>query len=157
MIFGPDNNLYVCHRQKISRYNGTTGSYIDDFVPINSGGIMYPIDLTFGPDGNLYVSDIDTDRVIRYNGISGEFIDTFASGGSLDHPFGLTFGIDGNLYVSSEGSNSVKRYDGITGAFIDDFVISGSGGLLMPTYNLFVIPEPATLLLLGLGGLLIKK
>src|SRR5262249_57877920 len=91
-----------------------------------------PIDLAFGPDGNLYVSSYGTNSVLRYNGATGGFLGTFASGGGLNQPLELVFGPDGNLYVSSSGSNSVLRYSGTTGAFLDAIVSSGSGGLARP-------------------------
>ncbi len=58
LVFGPDNNLYVSdvNTHRIVRYNGTTGVFIDDFVPAQSGGLGYPVGLVFGPDHNLYVS-----------------------------------------------------------------------------------------------------
>jgi len=131
--------LFVTSRDNNSvlRYNGTTGAFIDDFVPDFSGGLEEPVGLVFGPDGNLYVSSEDSDQVLRYNGTTGAFIDVFASGGGLDFPFGLVFGPDGNLYVSSFDSTEVLRYNGTTGAFIDDFVEQFSGGLDDPTGLVF--------------------
>ena len=117
------------------RYNGTTGAFIDNFVPSGSGGLSNPFGLTFGPDGNLYVACNCTNGVLRYNGNTGAFMGPFASGGLLSVPFDLTFGLDGNLYVTSGNptlGNGVLRYNGTTGAFIDNFVPSGSGGLLAP-------------------------
>src|SRR5439155_731738 len=77
----------------VRRYNGTTGAYLGDFVPAGSGGLAFPVDLTFGPDGNLYVA-LDFDHsVLRYNGTSGAFIGAFVPSGSagLDIPQGLLF------------------------------------------------------------------
>ena len=44
----------------ILRYDGTTGAFIDAFVPgtneiVGPGGLVTPLGLTFGPDGSLYV------------------------------------------------------------------------------------------------------
>lgn len=136
LIFGPDNNLYVATRygNGVTRYNGTTGAYIDYFVVAASGGLNQPFGLVFGPDGNLYVTSFGTDFVPRYNGTTGAYIDAFVVSGSggLDGPHGLVFGSDGNLYVASGNTHQVLRYNGTTGAFIDVFVTAGSGGLNSP-------------------------
>src|SRR5262245_160486 len=52
LAFGPDGNLYVAGNQSYSveRFNGTTGQFIDHFVPSGSGGLDEPIGLAFGPD-----------------------------------------------------------------------------------------------------------
>ncbi len=64
------------------RYDGSTGAFIDEFIsPPNNGGLGSPTGLIFGPDGNLYVSSIDTRQILRYNGATGAFIDAFASVG----------------------------------------------------------------------------
>jgi streptogramin lyase len=116
---------------RILRFGGKTGALIDVFVPPGSGGLSGPFELTFGPDGNLYVvnNTPGADSVLRYDGQTGTFIDVFATG--LSVPQDLAFGPDGNLYVTNGFTfvSSVSRFNGTTGAFIDTFVISGSGGL----------------------------
>src|SRR5262249_34014754 len=40
----------------VMRYDETTGAFVDEFVPHNSGGLKQPMGLVFGPrDHNLYV------------------------------------------------------------------------------------------------------
>jgi len=142
VAFGPDGNLYVgsaflgVNQNSVLRYHGTTGAFIDVFVPDSSclGGCggQYFIrgELTFGPDGNLYVAYYDSDEVARYNGTTGAFSSFVAAGsGGLAGPTELTFGPDGHLYVTSYETNNVLRYNGTTGAFIDVFVAAGFGGL----------------------------
>ena len=137
------------------RYNGTTGAFLNTFVPFGSGGLFDPSGLTFGPDGNLYVSEAMGTDVLRYNGTTGAFIGAFASGSGLSGSFGLTFGPDGNLYVVSSFTNSVLRYNGVTGAFIDAFVPSGSGGLFDPLFLAFSsripVSEPPTFVQMGIA------
>lgn len=86
--FGPDGNLYVANSQsdRVQRYNGTTGVFINDFVSAGSGGLDAATGLAFGPDGNLYVGSFQTDSVKRYNGATGAYIDDFvvAGAGGLD-------------------------------------------------------------------------
>ena len=62
MAFGPDENLYVSNLfgpaiadRAVFRYNGVTGEFMDVFIPGASGGLVRPLVLVFGPDGNLYV------------------------------------------------------------------------------------------------------
>src|SRR3990172_4917795 len=108
----------------VLRYSGTTGVFVDTFVPSGSGGLVTPSALIFGPDSNLYVAssfvvgDVLGFGVLRYSGTTGVFIDIFVSSGSggLDFPTDLVFGHDGGLYVTSFFTDSVLRYSGTTGA-----------------------------------------
>src|SRR5262249_53191253 len=157
LVFGRsvDNSrkldLYVTSllTDSILRYDGTTGAFLGEFVAGGSGGLDYPAGLSFGPDGNLYVSSValgeGNTAVLRFQGPSGRkpgaFIDTFVPPGSggLLAPFALLFGPDGNgdgrqdLYVANnelvtgsskgkEHTNTVKLYDGVTAAYLRDFV-----------------------------------
>ncbi|MCF6209705.1 MAG: hypothetical protein L3K24_03305 [Gammaproteobacteria bacterium] len=151
---------------RILRHDGETGVYASEFVPhcilINpwsdtcegGGRAEHPVDLTFGPDGRLYVADamigiygpdLSGIAVKRYDGVTGEFgkfddedaaYIRYDSGG-LAGIGGLVFGSDGNIYVSDPLNNTINRYQGpfenTPGAFIDRFVASGSGGLNFPT------------------------
>ncbi len=154
-VFGPDGNLYAGEfnsedgrfdgRYSILRFDGTTGVFIGTFASVTGGALISATGLVFGPDGNLYVSGINSDDVVRFDGTTGALIDIFvpAGSGGLDAPDALTFGPDGNLYVASLGTNSVLRYDRTTGAFIDTFIHPGSGGLSVPKGLLFRAAAPA--------------
>jgi DNA-binding beta-propeller fold protein YncE len=150
VLFGPDGYLYVTSgglngttaNSSVIRYDGT-GAYIDTFIPPGSSGLAGPISLRFGPDGNIYVTSLNSNQVLRYNGMTGAFMDEFAVGGPLMGPTDLLFGPDGNLYVASALGNEVLRYDGMTGMFIDEFAKDGplfvTGGLLFgPDGHLYV-------------------
>ena len=139
----------------VLRYDGTTGAFINAFVPPGSGGLAGGTFLTFGqgPSPDLFVSSAHTDSVLRYNGTTGQFISSFVApnSGGLHIPEDLVFGSDHNLYVSSFGTNSILKYDGTNGAFIGAFVASSSGGLVGPhglTFgpdgNLYVTYNAAT-------------
>ena len=80
----------------VSRYNGTTGAFIDFFVPAGSGGLTEAQGMAFGPDGHLYVGSGDTGEVFRYNGKTGTFMNIFVTSGSggLSEPKGLLFVAD---------------------------------------------------------------
>lgn len=119
---GPDGDLYVVRinpsvaKGGVYRYDGQTGAPLGAFTPVNLsiGGI------TFGPGGDLYVSDPLNDQVLRFDGQTGSLVGTFASG-NIVQAEGLEFGPDGNLYVADAVGDAIVRYDGSTGAFLDVF------------------------------------
>ncbi len=144
-----DGNLLVSYghfggvgqRKGVLRYDGTTGEFIDEFVP--SGQLIMPHAVTFGPDSNLYIGEQTVESmgsIARFNGVTGEFIDYFVAPGSggLGHPLAHVFGPDNNgdgeldLYVSDEHTGNVLHYDGTNGDFLGVFVEFGSGGLGSP-------------------------
>jgi streptogramin lyase len=138
MTFGPSGDLFVAsgnnsHGCEVLRYS-PAGVFRGVFVsPPLSGGPSCD-GVIFGPDGNLYTTDLINDVVQRYNGETGAFMSNFVTGGSggLNGPISLAFGPDGALYVTSLRNNSVYRYDGTTGAYLSTFVPAGSGGLNAP-------------------------
>lgn len=124
-------------------FDEQTGRYGGEFIPAK--GALYeltsPDDLTFGGDGNLYVSvgDNTSGAILRFDGKTGAFLNRFDRGGMLMRPYGSAFGPDGNLYVSSFRSDQILRYGGTTGDFIDVFA-AGTGtanGLNGPNDLLF--------------------
>ncbi len=140
LSFRPDGRLYVASRDSSSvlRYDAATGAFLDTFIPSGSGGLLTPQGMTFGPNGDLYLSS-KTNQVLRYSGTTGAFLGVFVSagGGGLTNPRSLTFGPDGNLYVSSMDTDSVLKYNGATGTFLGAFIPANSGGLDAPGDLLF--------------------
>lgn len=127
------NNIIIFDEQ--------TGSFLGDFTTSGSGGLRAPDDLTFGPDGNLYISSggnsnlnlydpsypLDS-AVLRYSP-TGDFLGIAASGNGLTRPYGNAFGPDGNLYVSSFRTNQILRFNGTTGEFLGVFASDNNNGL----------------------------
>jgi sugar lactone lactonase YvrE len=134
LAFGPDGNFYVSSflSDKILRYNGQTGQFIDVFASGNqqAGGLNGPNGLLFAPDGNLYVTtqgsvarDGKADysasfpsQVLRYNPQTGQS-SIFASPDPSPRSQGFTslLGMaigpaDGDLYVS-DFANDIRRYN----------------------------------------------
>jgi hypothetical protein len=85
-------------------------------VSPGSGGLVAPVGLDFGSDGNLYVADYSKGTILRFNGDTGAFIDVFVpAGAELFNPGVIRFGPDNNLYVVN-GNGEILRFDGATGA-----------------------------------------
>jgi len=129
-LFDAQGRLYVAGQSgnNVLRYNGQTGTFIDEFVVAGSGGLSSPTSMTFGAGGHLYVSSGGDDSVKRYD-TGGGFVGNFIAPGSggLANPYGLAFGTDGDLFVVSQGTNSVLEYNGITGEPVGVFA-SGADG-----------------------------
>jgi len=89
-----------------------------DFLDYFAVGPAKMVDLAFGPDSHLYVTNITNNTVLRFDGTTGDLIDVFAS---VNAPSGLVFGPDGHLYVSSYNDNAVLRYDIASGVAVDTF------------------------------------
>jgi hypothetical protein len=145
MVFGPNGkkdgklDLYVAcaFKNNVLRYDGTTGAFKGVFIPTltSASDLGFPGGMTFGPDGNLYISVqsspyFSTDNispagnVLRYAGPSssnpGAFLGVFIAGGSggLSTPFGLLFGPGGDLFVAScvlEVPNGKLLFQGVPG------------------------------------------
>jgi hypothetical protein len=145
MTFGPDGSLYIADNASgdangaIYRYQGPYGAdpgeLIDTFVTPAESRFRHTARIRFGPDGALYLADIDGNAILRYGGPAsaepGHFIDTFIAAGSgrLRRPGDFLFRADGRLYVASGGK--ILRYAGPTqaapGSFLGDFsTLSGN-------------------------------
>src|SRR5205807_2666527 len=105
--------LYVGGQESndVVRYDATTGAFVDVFVPPGSGGLGIPIGLTFGPDGNLYLTSSGS-AILRYDGATGAPLGTFVTSGSggLNGAAGMAFDPSGAyLYVASSGTSQVLK------------------------------------------------
>jgi DNA-binding beta-propeller fold protein YncE len=155
-------NLYIADSSNgsIDEFS-STGAYIQQLA-LPGVDIDDPEDLTFGPDGNIYVADVTLSEVVVF-AASGNFLGSFS--GNLDDPIGLAFGTNGELYVT-DGQGRVALFTGVLSGGVDpqlaDFVPpGGSGGpLINPQFLAFSesgAPEPSSIamlaLALGCGGL----
>jgi glucose/arabinose dehydrogenase len=173
IVFGPDrgdgvHDLFVASFGDVSpktppavlRYDGLTGDFIEIFASDAQSGVSgLPLKgvngITFGPDGNLYVTNANTDSVIRYDGTTGLAMDTngFVQSGTspLSDGVGILFGPDGNLYVADLNDRTgitgggVMRYDGTTGDFIDQFIPPDYVVFYGGSYMTFTKTDPVTL------------
>lgn len=127
---GPDgmavreNTLYVSSERskEILRYNLTTGAFIDVWADDGFGDLAGPSGLTFGPGGDLYVTQHDNDpevtkggNVLRFDGATGAFEGTFIPGGAasggLSGPIGILLGSGNRFFVTSAETNNVLQFN----------------------------------------------
>ena len=66
--------------------DGTTGEYIDDFIPTDYGEVSYLTDLAFG-GGYLYLVSAGNSYVKMYDDTTGEYIDDLAGPNYLNLPY----------------------------------------------------------------------
>jgi hypothetical protein len=107
---------------EVLRYDGTTGAFLGAFVTPDSGGLSFPLAMTFTEtdpttlnyDGPTAFTALATAAPIMStlgpigpvsNGSGGFTV--VATG--LDNPRGLTFGPDGQLYVAQAGPAPARR------------------------------------------------
>lgn len=138
ITFDHNGNLFVSDNSAIEEFNSSgTGSVF----ATASSGLDLPSGLAFDASGNLYVANYN-DTILKFNtnGVSS----VFASSG-LSNPEALAFDSSGNLYVGNQGDLDILKFNasGIGSVF--------ASGLPGTDYLADQIPEPSSLLLLGLG------
>jgi hypothetical protein len=158
VTFGPDKNLYVPSQDTnlVGRYYGPhaeeekpgapmphpvalrdtdhkdppPGTFVPsrEHVPTGVRAVRRSI---FGPDGDLYVADRDSDSVKRYDGQQGTLQREYQHH-HLKTPIHLLFRpADGALLVGSRDRDAVLAIDTETGE-TDTLIESGAGGLRAP-------------------------
>jgi sugar lactone lactonase YvrE len=143
LAFDKAGNLFV------SEYGG---GKIYKFTPsgtrsLFASGLQGPEGLTFDKAGNLYEADSISGHIYKF---SADGTPTpFASG--LARPFGLACDDAGDLFVT-------ERTTGI----LREFKANGTQstiatGLTLPSFIAYQSPEPATLAMLALGGLILAQ
>jgi hypothetical protein len=139
------NNTTISVSNDTATEGGTSIRFLGAFVPPGLGGLGDAYGITYGPDGNVYVSTLSSSAVYRYDaagnplpapGQSGAVFVPPGSGG-LSLARDIDFGPDGYLYVVSQKTNAVLRYDPVTGTPAGSLIAPGTGGLDNPRGLLF--------------------
>jgi sugar lactone lactonase YvrE len=132
---GADDRLYVSCllNNSIERFDLSTGASLGSFVLGGSGGLVSPRSLSFGENGNLFVSN-GTGAILQFDAVTGApvaptpFVDANGNGGGPLDAYGLKFRA-GVLYVSSLLYDEVMAFHATNGTYLSTFVSAGSGGL----------------------------
>jgi DNA-binding beta-propeller fold protein YncE len=107
MARAPDGTIYVVDKTGRIQKFSDAGVYQAAWSPpdVSNG---QPVDLTVGPDGNLYVCDTHQFRILVY-APDGRLLRQWGSHGTepgqFVYPVGIAFGPTGELFVSEYGEN----------------------------------------------------
>ena len=85
----------------------THGKFLGMFGSKGSGDghLCHPQGLTIGPDGMIYVSDRDNDRIVAFSKV-GAFVRNIDVSESVRCPAGLAISADGNIHVTEQSSHT---------------------------------------------------
>jgi sugar lactone lactonase YvrE len=141
-------NLYIsdCTNNRIRMVNtsGTISTVVGGGSSLGDGGaatsaqLFNPAALTFDASGNMYIADLDHERVRKVN--TAGIISTFAGNGTagfsgdggaatsamIASPTGLSFDASGNLYIADATNMRVRKVN--TSGTISTFAGTGTTG-----------------------------
>ncbi len=105
--------------------------------------------MEIGPDGDIHLVGNDS-WVYRFDGLSG------ATKGripvpDIDETAGLAVAADGTLYITGHREPGIVHLDADTGELLR--VLDPAGAHTSGSWCMLIVPEPASLCLLALGGL----
>lgn len=155
---GPDSlafdslgNLYTANLK--TDITGDTITKIDTLgnTSVFASGINTPNGLAFDTLGNLFVSNLQGNSITKIDslGISSLWASSLEL---LDGPAALAFDSESNLYVANfEGGNITKI--SVDGQSLSNFATIGNTPIGL-AFDL--VPEPSTIALLLLGGLMVS-
>lgn len=116
--------------------NGVNG-FAGDGGPATSASLYYPYGVAVDSQGNLFIADLNNERVRRVDAATGT-ITTVAGNGTagfsgdggsatsamLNMPAGLALDSAGNLFIADQGNGSIRRLDAVTGMIT---TVAGTG------------------------------
>ncbi|MGH2719651.1 MAG: NHL repeat-containing protein, partial [Actinomycetota bacterium] len=116
--------------------NGAAG-YSGDNGPATAASLGGPFTIAVDPAGDIYIADVDNQRVRRVDAATG-LITTVAGDGTggysgdggpatsaaLLYPSGVALDASGNLYIMDSGNAVIRRVDALTGVIT---TVAGTG------------------------------
>lgn len=115
--------------------NNATGTQVWKLLPdgtknVFTNNLLGASGNSFGPDGNLYQSNIALNRISKID-TSGNTV-TFASA-NIFSPVGIAVDPDGNVFVANCGSNTIAKItpQGISSVFASSTLLACPNGLTM--------------------------
>jgi DNA-binding beta-propeller fold protein YncE len=100
----------------------------------------------------MYWADKGTDKIQRAN-LDGSGVEDIITG--LTYPAGIALDIPGGKIYWTDFYNDKIQRANLDGSNVEDLITTGLSGPYAITLG--PIPEPATILLLGVGGLLLIR
>ena len=136
IALGPDGSLYIAdqNNSRVRRVTpagimttvagtGTSG-YNGDDIPATTAQLNAPSDVAVGPDGSLYIADMNNNRVRKVSpagiistvagtGVNGFFggENGLATNTPVPFPIAVAFRADGVLYISVSSHNRIRTVD----------------------------------------------
>ena len=129
---------------------------LDIFVR-DTGDLVRPGGITFGPQSDLYVINENDDRIYRYDVNMGQLLEVFTESPDFVSEDSLNVGLrsivfskDGQyLFASNPSANQILVYDVVDGKYIDDFFAENN--LLNYPTDLTLTPDGKSLLVINYG------
>ncbi|WP_165227133.1 MBG domain-containing protein [Aquisphaera insulae] len=117
-------------------------SFRGDGGPATSASILRPSGVAVDSAGNLYIADMDNNRIREVIRATGQIITVAGNGGqvyygeggpateaSFGAPTGVALDADGNLYIASQSGNRILKVIRATGVIV---TVAGDGRLGYP-------------------------
>lgn len=110
----------------IELLNASNGSFKANVAPKDHSGLRRPRQVTFSPDGTLWVADFSDNRVVHMDQ-TGNVLLSITNGGKLKQPQGVALDSAGNVYVADTGNNTIEEYSATSGSLLNTLATGGSG------------------------------